>query len=178
VNPARGEARVLGVAVAIPEPYGGYLQGARERFGDPDALSIPTHLTLLPPTTVDGVLLPEIGDHLAVVAAATEPFEVSLRGTGSFRPVSPVVFVTVAEGISACEILETRVRSAVLWRPLAFSFHPHVTVAHDLPNTALDAALAELADYRADFTVDRFALYEHLGGVWVPHREFAFGSAG
>jgi 2'-5' RNA ligase len=166
---------VLGVALAIPDPYGSQLQEHRERLGDPDAHSIPTHVTLLPPTTVDDVLLPEIGDHLAAVAERTDPFPVRLRGTGTFRPVSPVVFVTLAEGIAACELLETRVRSAVLWRPLHFNYHPHVTVAHDLPEDSLDRALAELAGYAADFTVDRFYLYEHLGGVWTPYREFPFG---
>jgi 2'-5' RNA ligase len=178
VTPGPGEARVLGVALAIPDPFGAQLQEHRERLGDPDARSIPTHITLLPPTTVDAVLLPEIGDHLVAVAERTRPFPVRLRGTGSFRPVSPVVFVTVAEGIAACELLETRVRSAVLWRPLPFSYHPHVTVAHHLPEASLDQALDGLADYAADFTVDRFSLYEHLGGVWTAYREFVFGGPG
>jgi 2'-5' RNA ligase len=166
---------VLGVAIALPEPYGSELTAQRERIGDPDARTVPTHVTLLPPTTVDHVLLPEIHDHLAASAAKTEPFRIRLRGTGTFRPVSPVVFVALADGIAACEMLETRVRAGVLWRPVLFPYHPHVTVAHDLPAEALDAAMEDLAGYEASFTVDRFVVYEHIEGAWVPDREFALG---
>jgi 2'-5' RNA ligase len=169
-------ARVLGVAIALPEPYGSELTAVRQRVGDPDAHIVPTHVTLLPPTTVDHVLVPEIHQHLVAAAAKTDAFRIRLRGTGTFRPVSPVVFVALAEGIAACEMLETRVRAGVLWRPVLFPYHPHVTVAHDLPPDVLDTAMEDLADYDATFTVDRFVVYEHLEGVWVPEREFAVGA--
>ncbi len=177
VAPAAGPelgTRVLGVSVALPEPFGPELTALRERLGDPEAHTVPTHITLLPPTTVDDVLLPEIHQHLVNTAAKTDRFRIRLRGSGTFRPVSPVVFVALAEGIASCEMLETRVRAGVLWRPVLFPYHPHVTVAHDRPPDVLDAALDELAGYAADFTVDRFVLYEHLDGAWVPDREFAF----
>jgi 2'-5' RNA ligase len=169
--------RVIGVALAIPEPQASYLQRLRERFGDPLARAIPTHVTLLPPTTVDSVVMPEVDEHLATVARAAAPFRMELKGAGSFRPVSPVVFVVLVEGISGCERLENGVRSGVLHRPLHFNYHPHVTVAHDLPDEVLDAAATELADYGAEFDVDHFTRYEHVDGVWVAHRDFPFGSA-
>ena len=169
-----GEARVIGVAVAIPEPYGSQLQAIRERLGDTQAQGIPTHVTLLPPTTVDDSLLLEIDEHLIAVAAAQVPYVMALHGTGTFRPVSPVVFVTLVEGISACERLEIGVRSGVLWRPLHFNYHPHVTVAHDLTDEVLDAARAQLDGYAVSFTVDRFTVYEHVDGAWNPRREFPF----
>jgi 2'-5' RNA ligase len=167
-------ARVLGVSIPVPEPYGSELTAVRTRLGDPDVTTVPTHITLLPPTTVDQVLLPEIHQHLSAAAAKTDPFRIRLRGSGTFSPVSPVVFVAVAQGIASCEMLETRVRAGVLWRPVLFPYHPHVTVAHDLPADVLTGALEELADYAADFTVDRFVLYEHVDGAWVPDRELAF----
>jgi 2'-5' RNA ligase len=174
---APGRARVIGVALAIPEPHASYLQGLRERFGDPLARSIPTHITLLPPTTVDDSLMEEIDDHLAGVAVAARRFPIALRGSGTFRPVSPVVFVGLSEGIAGCQRLENAVRSGVLWRPVHFDYHPHVTVAHDLPDEVLDAADAELADFSATFDVQQFTRYEHAGGVWVPRRDFALAAA-
>ena len=45
-------AHTIGVALPIPEPHGSELQAYREFFGDPLAASIPTHITLLPPTPV------------------------------------------------------------------------------------------------------------------------------
>jgi 2'-5' RNA ligase len=165
-------AAVLGVALAVPEPIASYVQGLRERFGDPLARAIPTHVTLLPPTTVDGTLMAEIDAHLAAVAAGLAPFPVELRGSGTFRPVSPVVYVALADGVAGCRGLEAAVRSGVLWRPVQFDYHPHVTVAHDLPDAVLDEAAAALADYTATFVVDRFTRYEHADGVWVPSRDF------
>ena len=173
-RPARAVA--LGVAVEIPEPVGSELREIRERFGDPQARSIPAHITLLPPTTVDDVLLPEIEQHLRTVAAGAEAFRVRLAGSGSFRPVSPVVFVVIAEGIAGCERLENRVRSGVLARPVHFAYHPHVTVAHDLAPDVLDQAAKELAGYSAAFAVDRFTLYQHQDGSWVPRNEFELGA--
>ena len=167
-----GAARVIGVALAIPEPHAAYLQGLRERFGDPLARSIPTHVTVLPPTTVDDSLMPEIDAHLTMVAGAVEPFRVTLQGSATFRPVSPVVFVVVADGVAGCQQLEGAVRSGVLWRPLQFDYHPHVTVAHDLSDDVLDAAAEELSQYSASFDVRQFTRYEHAGGVWVPRHDY------
>jgi 2'-5' RNA ligase len=170
--------RVIGVAIPIPDPYGVELQRWRESFGDPMASSIPTHITLLPPTPVADADLAAIEEHLRAVAAAARPYTVRLRGTATFRPVSPVVFVALADGIGACEEVERRVRSGPLARELDFPYHPHVTVAHDLPVEVLDRAFKELADYDARFSVPGFSLYEHGDdGVWRPQLAFPFGAA-
>ena len=172
-------ARTIGVSIPIPEPYGGELQSWRERFGDPLARQIPTHVTLLPPTVVSTDELPTIEEHLRKVAENEEPFEIHLRGTASFRPLSPVVFVTLANGIGNCERVQLAVHGGPLrHRELAYGYHPHVTVAHDLPEEALDHAFEKLAAYEARFTVWGFSLYEHGGdGVWRPQRDFTFGGA-
>ncbi len=72
-----------------------------------------------------------------------QSFPLRLRATATFRPVSPVVFVSLTEGISSCEILAEAIRQGPLAQDLAFPFHPHVTVAHDLADAALDLAFAE-----------------------------------
>lgn len=171
--------RTIGVAIAIPEPFGGELQTWRETFGDPLARAIPTHVTLLGPIGVDPARLAAIEEHLRAVAEAEEPFEIHLRGTGTFRPLSPVVFVTLAEGLANCERVERQVRGGALEdRHLTFNYHPHVTVAHDLADAQLDNAFEKLSDYEARFRVWGFSLYEHgLDGVWRPQRDFSFGGA-
>src|SRR5918998_1367947 len=104
----------IGVAVAIPEPWATELQDYRTSVGDVTATMIPTHITLVPPTEVDDVHLPEVVKHLEEVAAEGRSFTVHLRGTGTFRPVSPVVFVTLVQGISGCEQLALAVRRGPL----------------------------------------------------------------
>ena len=99
-----------------------------------------------------------------------------LRGTGTFRPVSPVVFVTVAEGISQCEALADAVRRGPLETELLFPYHPHVTVAHHLEDEVMDRAFDELAGFECIFDADRFHLYAHdPGRGWQPTREFPLG---
>lgn len=177
--PERGENQVrIGVALAVPEPYGSRLQDARAAFGDPLASAIPPHVTLLGPTVVDVDDIAAVDDHLAEVGRAHRPFTVHLRGTGTFRPVSDVVFVQVVAGISECERLERAVRSAPLAQELRFNYHPHVTVAHDVPDDALDRAFAELADFEAVFRVTSLQVYEHGDdGVWRPARSFPLRAA-
>jgi 2'-5' RNA ligase len=163
----------IGVAIAVPEPYASELQAHRAMFGDPLAMAIPSHITLVPPTDVDSPLDPVL-DHLRVVADKHPAFRLRLRGTATFRPVSPVVFVAVAEGISACELLAHDVREGPLGQELAFPYHPHVTVAHHLDEAALDQAYEALGEYDCAFDVDDFLLYIHGDdGVWRPEATFA-----
>ncbi len=111
----------IGVAIAIPEPWASDLQDYRTSIGDTTASQIPTHITLLPPFEVDDADIPAVSEHLAAAAAKVDPFTIHLRGTGTFRPVSPVVFVTVVEGISWCELLADAVRRGPLSVDLSFS---------------------------------------------------------
>ncbi|GAA0595857.1 2'-5' RNA ligase family protein [Actinomadura livida] len=177
---ARGtEVRAIGVAIPIPDPHGALLQAKRASFGDPLATAIPTHITLLPPTEVPEHELGAVADHLRDIARTERPFRIKLRGSGTFRPVSPVVFVALAEGISGCERLQARILSGPLARPLPFPYHPHVTIAHHLPEEVMDRAFKELAGYSADFDVWGFSLYEHgQDGVWRPQYDFVFGEGG
>ncbi|WP_327353928.1 2'-5' RNA ligase family protein [Streptomyces sp. NBC_01304] len=170
----------LGVSIAVPEPHGSLLQERRAGFGDPAAHGIPTHVTLLPPTEVEAAALPAIEAHLTEVATAGRAFPMRLSGTGTFRPLSPVVFLQVVEGAEACGWLQKQVRDASgpITRELQFPYHPHVTVAHGIAEDAMDRAFEELGDYVAAWSCTGFALYEQgADGVWRKLREFAFGSS-
>jgi 2'-5' RNA ligase len=163
----------IGVSIPIPPPHGEFLQERRAAFGDMSAWQIPAHITLLPPTDVDDGTYAAFREHCAKVAAAHGTFEVVLRGTGTFRPVSDVVFIQVAQGVSACEGLESDLRSGPVTRELEFNYHPHVTVAHNVSTEALDRAFDELAEYAVTFRAVAYQLYElGIDGVWRPVHEF------
>jgi 2'-5' RNA ligase len=163
----------IGVSIAVPEPYGRLLQDRRAGFGDPAAYAIPTHVTLLPPTDVGCTDLPAFRRHLAQVAAEGRPFPMRLRGTDTFRPLSPVVYVALAEGAGGCAELQEKVRSGPVERELQFPYHPHVTVAHHLGDDLLDRAFDEVAGFDASFVVDFFRLYVHLDGSgWKTARDY------
>ena len=172
--PERVDGQVrIGVAVQVPAPFGAHLQQARADFGDPLARAIPPHVTLLGPTVVEPDDLEPGREHLAAVGRAHAPFMVHLRGTGTFRPVSPVVFVQVVQGIAECEQLELAVRSGPLEQALRFNYHPHVTVAHEVEEPDLDRAFADLSTFEARFMADSFQVFQHGDdGVWRAVRDF------
>lgn len=171
-------AQTVGVALPVPEPWGTHVQRLRMEYGEDRARDIPTHITLLPPTRLERAEIEVLVEHLDRVARQHHPFQVILRGTGTFRPVSDVVFVQVAQGVSSCEQLERHIRSGPVERRLDFPYHPHVTVAHDLPEEMLDRAFADLAGFSCSFRASTFQLYAHPGDeVWRPVREFALGAA-
>ena len=166
---------MISVSISVPAPFGDELQRLRASFGDPSAKSIPTHVTLLSPTEMAEQDAPGIHDHLRRVADAQQPFRMLLRSTGTFRPVSPVVFVQVAGGISACERIEQAIRTGPLKRDVPFYYHPHVTVAHKVDDEAMDRAFNDLASYECSFDVTAFGLFEYGDDlVWRAVQTFDF----
>ena len=172
---SRSAARtaVLGVVVPIPEPWSQLFVDWRAKVGDSQATSVPPHVTLLPPTEVPLADRSLISAHLAEVAATHPPFDMHLSGTGTFAPVSAVVFVAVARGIGNCELIANDVRRGPLARSLSYPYHPHVTVAHDVPPDMLDLAYSGLSDLSAEFRVEHFTEFEQTpDGAWVVAREY------
>ena len=171
--PSPPGSAVIGVVVPVPEPWAQLLVDWRGKVGDPQASVVPPHVTLLPPTEVPLSRRPAIAAHLAAVAREHSPFDMHLAGTGTFQPVSDVVFVAVARGIGNCELLADAVRTGPLERSLSFPYHPHVTVAHDVPADMLDLAYCGLSDLSAEFRVDHFTEFEQTGGgAWTVAREY------
>jgi 2'-5' RNA ligase len=167
----------IGVAIDVPEPWGSALTRRRAEAGDPQAAYTPAHVTLLGPTEVAADALPAVEKHLEAVASAQVPFTIHLRGTGTFRPITEVVFVTLAMGISECELLAESIAAAEgVHRGSRFPYHPHVTIAQDVPSAALDAAFDDLSGFSARFPVSSFTLFSHGGeGPWRRRRDFPLG---
>lgn len=164
---------VIGVVIGVPEPHASVLAWWRRQVGDPQAELVWPHVTLVPPTVVARDALGAVVDHLATVAATAAPFVMHLSGTGTFRPISPVVFVQVAAGLASCELLERAVRGGPVQRELDFPYHPHVTVAHGVSDADLDRAYDALAGFAARFPVSSFQLFERGGsGEWAQLSEF------
>jgi 2'-5' RNA ligase len=163
----------IGVAIGVPDPWATQIRTAREGLGDPQAHAIPTHVTLIAPADVPMQNLPAIDEHLAVVAGQMSPIRIQLRGTATFRPVSPVVFLNVVQGISGCERLEKAVRRGPLLRRRRFPYHPHVTLVHNMADEVLDQAFDLYADFSATFVADCFTLYQQDSqGVWHSIRTY------
>jgi 2'-5' RNA ligase len=169
--------QTIGVAIEVPSPHGAFLRAKRTEFGDTRAETIPSHITVIAPTDVAADRLDEFTQALAEVAEYFPKFPLVLRGTGTFRPVSPVVFVAVSEGIAMCEQLYKLISMVLELPPPRFSFHPHVTVAQELPDDVLDRAYDELADFKASWMVDGFTLYTFSDDTgWTKVESFELAS--
>ncbi|HVQ87836.1 MAG TPA: 2'-5' RNA ligase family protein, partial [Actinomycetes bacterium] len=130
--------RTIGVAIPIPEPWGDVLQERRADYGDGQAWTIPTHVTLLPPTQISQARLSAVDDHLRSVSQSETAFEIELGGAQTFRPTTPTVFLSLSTGGDDCSRLETQIRTGPLRRRLLFPYQPHVTLAFDVPDETLD----------------------------------------
>ncbi len=102
------EGMSVGVILGFPPAIAEELQRWRASFGDPMAGVIPAHITLV--TTTPAKDWEATREHVREVARAQAPFMVTIAGTGTFRPVSPVVYINVEEGFDACVDLHEKPR--------------------------------------------------------------------
>jgi 2'-5' RNA ligase len=173
--PARTEDISVGVILGFPADIAEELQQWRASFGDPLADVVPAHITLV--TTTPTKDWEATREHVREVARQQRPFKVTIAGTGTFRPVSPVVFINVEDGFEDCVELHEKLQQGPLHRELPFAYHPHVTIAHDVPPESLDEAETVLRNYRATFPVVSMGLYEHdANGIWQLREELDFGT--
>ncbi|MDP5227451.1 MULTISPECIES: 2'-5' RNA ligase family protein [Arthrobacter] len=175
-GPPTEDTPLVGVVIGFPENVASELQVWRASFGDPMAPHVPAHITLV--TTTPARDWGSALDHVRSVARHSEPFTVTLKGTGSFQPVSPVVFLNVDRGFDSCVRLHEALQDGPLARDLDFPFHPHVTVAHDVGTSSLQDAEQALSSYEATIPVDRIGVYEHVAnGFWKLREEVPLGGA-
>jgi len=165
----------LGVIISMPPALAAELSAWRELFGGPEVAAIPPHITLVSGRATG--TWADAAEHVRSVARSGAPFEVSLRGTGTFAPISPVVFLNLVEGVDSCLELHERLLEGPVEHLLDFDFHPHLTVAHDLDAGTMARAEREMADFSADFQVATIGLYDYSHGGWSLREELKLGGA-
>lgn len=163
----------LGVIISLPPALAARLSARQARYAGPDAPVVPPHITLVSGRTTG--TWAKAADHVRQVAKGAAPFVISLHGTGTFEPISPVVYLSIGQGGSDCIRLHDQLLAGPLEHLLEFEFHPHLTLAHDLDEAAMAAALSEMADFKADFEVTSIGLFDHLDGGWTLREELNLG---
>lgn len=156
--PCADDEEVIGLVIAVPEPWMSLLTEARVHLGDEHGINTPAHITLLPPTVVKKADREKVFEHLQTVAKSVAPFRVKVSGTGSFRPVSPVVFFNIHEGASQLIDLEARVRAGITDEPRRFDYHPHITLVQGVSPELLDKAETLGQHFNAEWVIPGFRL--------------------
>ena len=163
----------LGVVIEIPSPLRERLREWRLRYGGAAAAIVDPHITLVSGSTN---AWDQAAAHVRSVADRTKPFTIRLHGTGTFRPVTNVVYLNVAIGAEACTDLHDALLTGPLGHDLSFGFHPHLTIAHDVAEPLLDAAQEDLANESMDFDVSSIGLFGiDEAGHWSLREEIVLG---
>lgn len=162
----RPGTRLVGVIAEVPEPHRSRLDRMRTASGDDLGGRVVPHVTLVPPVAVDAAEWAALDDHLAATASRHTRFDLELSGMGTFRPVTPVVFARVAAGAAECTALAAELLTGPTAVELQFDYHPHVTVAHRVPEANLDRAMREYADFHARFPLRSFECFEWAENDW------------
>jgi len=136
---------------------------------------VPPHLTLVPPVNVRE---DDVGAALATVRTAagrSRPIALELGPPATFLPVSPVLYLAVGGG-TELQRLRDEVFQPPLARSLTWAFVPHVTIADQMDEGRIAAALTALADYRVSVVFDAVhVLQEGPGRVWTPVADVLLG---
>lgn len=163
----------LGVIISLPPELAAELSARRAFYGGPEAAVVPPHITLVSGRASES--WEDAAAHVRQVAAAGEPFTLSLGGTGTFEPVSPVVYLNVAAGTQECTALHEGLVAGPLVHLLLFDFHPHLTIAHDLDELSMSRAKTDMAEFSAEFLVTSVGLFDHSSGGWALREELTLG---
>jgi 2'-5' RNA ligase len=157
----------LGIVIVVPEPWAQEILEWRMGLGDPYSDRMPTHITLVAPTKVPRSRMSLLLTELATAMSTQPQFEVTIGPVGSFRPVSPVVFLHARDRHDELVRLEQCVRQLVTDQLPMHPFVPHVTIAMNVGEGLLDAAADALSDFTATWRVAEVVVYERDNqGYW------------
>lgn len=161
----------------LPQPVAFHVQAWRRALREPTRDAVAPHVTLVPPQSVPAEEVPAAAALLERATAAAVPGVMTLDGAGTFLPASPVAFLAVGEGAATLAGLEAALRAPPLDRR-THPFHPHVTVAQELPPAEIGQAARDLAGFRASFPLREVALMQQgADRVWRPLRRVAVGAS-
>jgi 2'-5' RNA ligase len=156
------------------------IDGLRRALGDQSLGRVAPHLTLVPPVNISR---DRTGEALATMrraaAAAPRSLTLVLGPVSTFLPVNPVLFLAVSGDTAGLGTLRDAVFSGPFERPLRWPWVPHVTLADQLDEARLGAALATLDRYRAEVAVGEVHVLHEVGRGparrWEPVADSALG---
>lgn len=174
-QPAGAVRFTLGVVIPVPEPHESFLRAWRKKFGGVSTQDVAPHITLVSGSYSNS--WEQAVAQVRAVAAVTPSFSVRLAGVDSFRPASEVVYLPLVEGAERCVQLHDALLADQLCDESSFGYHPHLTIAQNVPAADLDAAQAALSGIELDFEVSAVQLFDTRGGQWNLSEELLLGRA-
>jgi len=166
----------LAVALIIPDPPAGEIDGLRRALGSGALGRIPAHVTLVPPVNVGDDLLDEALRVARLAAARVPPLRLALGPVATFWPKNPTIYLSVGGDLTEIGRLRDLSGAGPLARPTTQPFVPHVTLSQSVEAGHIPHVVAALGPYRATTTIERVhVLREHEGHRWLPLADAVLG---
>jgi len=173
--PAESRLNVYALVIYIPDPLGRFLDDLRRELVpgcNPHA-----HVSVLPPRALSADWH-AAGQQVEALTAKLPVFSVELGPIRIF-PVTNVIYLEVGSGKEDLASMHDALNSAELWFEEPFLYHPHVTLAQEIPADQVPA-VHELARRRWDefggdraFRAERAAFVQNtMGNCWIDLAEF------
>jgi 2'-5' RNA ligase len=179
--PAGERLDVFALVIYIPEPLGQFLDDLRRELVphyNPHA-----HVSVLPPRSL-AVGWRTASEHAREVTGAWPAFEVELTNIRIF-PVTDVIYIEVGRGASELCRMHSTMNQTSLAFDEPFPYHPHVTLAQEIPHDDVPAvhelAIRRWTEFQGDryFRADRAVFVQNtLSGCWKDLAEYSFDGAG
>jgi len=176
--PPEERLNIYALVTYIPGPLGGFLDDLRRKLVP--GCKPHAHVSLLPPRPL-GVEWPVASDQVSRILNSWSPFEIELTGLGIF-PVTDVIYLEVGRGAAELRQVHRAMNSGPLEFPEPFAYHPHITLAQELPRDKV-APTCEMArglwdEYTGPrrFSADHAAFVQNsLGDHWIDLASYALG---
>jgi 2'-5' RNA ligase len=177
--PAEQRLNVFALVIYIPDPLGRFLDDLRKELVpgcNPHA-----HVSVLPPRplAVDWRVASEQVRHCASVR---HPFDITLGGIKRF-PVTNVIFIELAQGADQLFEMHADMNTEALEFAEPFAYHPHITLAQEIPPGSVADVERKAHQMWADYTgprtfrAERTAFVQNtLRNCWIDLEEVDFGT--
>ena len=176
--PPEDRLNVFALVIYIPDPLGKFLDDLRRTLVpgcNPHA-----HVSLLPPRPL-AVEWTIAAARVHRILSDWTPFEVELTGVMKFA-VTDVIYLEVGGGTGDLRQVHRAMNAGPLDFEEPFSYHPHITLAQELPRDQV-AATGELAarlwrEYTGPrrFMAERATFVQNtLGNLWIDLAQYSLG---
>jgi 2'-5' RNA ligase len=170
---------VFALVVYVPDPLGRFLDDLRRELVphyNPHA-----HVSVLPPRTLS-VSWETASNQARALTESWAAFDVELTGIEVF-PVTDVIYIDIGEGGRELHGLHKAMSAAAFDFEEPFPYHPHITLAQDVPHDCVaelhERARRRWAEFRGPrtFRAERAAFVQNThDNCWVDLAEYTLGS--
>jgi 2'-5' RNA ligase len=178
--PAEERPNVYALVIYIPDPLGRFLDDLRRELvpgSNPHA-----HVSVLPPRPLPADWQ-AASQQVQAFLSGHPPFLVELGEIRIF-PVTNVIYIEVRSGKEELSSMHDALNGKALVFEEPFAYHPHVTLAQEIPPGEVQAvyelALRRWQEFPGErtFRVDRAAFVQNaMGNCWIDLANFALGAA-